>query len=145
KTLAFGPKQVFCGKRAVLKDQFSRITCAQAELVFFLAGAKSLHALFDNECGKTVGVRGSVCHGNDDQRVGVVPVGAESLAAVEDPLFPASHSRHAGAAGVRTRRGLGQSPGTDKLAGCELRDVFLSLSFISRDKNMVRAKRSVRG
>ena len=84
-----------------------------------------------------MGVRCAVGDGDHNQHVGIMTIGAESFAAVQNPVFSFAHRRHTGAARIRARRGLGQSPGPDVFAGRQLRDIFLLLLFRSGQKNVI--------
>src|ERR1700735_4021653 len=132
------------GNDAIFKDQFGGIAGAQAELVFFFAGTKSLGVFVDNESRNAVGVRGSVGDGENDNRVSVVAVSAERLRSIQHPAVSLADSGHASAAGVRPRRGLCQSPGTDEFAGRQYADAFTLLRFVAGKENMIRAERRVR-
>ena len=109
------PQKIFGRKHAIFKDQFRGVAGAQAKFVFFLPGTKSLRSLLHDESRQPMGMRGAVGHGNHDQNVGIVAVGAESLGAVQHPVVAFAHRSHARAACVRSGRGLGQSPGADEL------------------------------
>ena len=90
-------------------------------------------------------VRRPIGDGEHDDHIGIVPVGAKRLGAIQHPAIPFAHSGHARAACVRSRRWLGQSPRADKLSCRQLADIFLLLRFVAGEKNMIRAERSVRG
>ena len=82
-------------------------------------------------------VRRAVGYCDDYYYVGIVPIGAERLSSVQYPVAASTHGCHAGAAGVRSGRGFGQTPGTDVFTCCQLADVLLFLFFRSCEKNMV--------
>ena len=68
---------------AILEQQFAGVGAAHAELVEFLRGGKSLHALFDDEGGHAARAGVEVGLGVDHQRVGDGTVGDPHLVAVE--------------------------------------------------------------
>ena len=144
KPLPSCPSRFSDGNEAIFEDQFRRVAGAQAKLVFFLAGAKSLRIFFHDERGEPVRVSGAVRHGKHDQHVGVVAVGDKSLGAVQHPSALRLGGGHARAARVRARRRLGQSPGADKFPGRQLGDVLLFLTLVSGYEDVIRAQRSVR-
>src|SRR5277367_2028561 len=90
-------------------------------------------------------VGGAVGDADHHQNVGITAVGDESLGAVEHPVVAFTNGSHASAAGVRTGGRLSQAPGADIFAGGQPADVFLFLLFVARQKNVVRAERSVGG
>src|SRR5207248_11477554 len=77
--------------------------------------------------------------------VRVVAVGDERLRAIEHPVATSADRCHARAAGVGTRRRLGQSPRANKFTGSKLRNVFFLLGIVSSKKDVVGTKRSMRG
>ena len=120
-------------------------TGAQAELVFFFAGAEAGRAFFDDEGGEAVGALALIGDGDDDRYVGVVAVGDEGLVAVEDPLVAFADGGGAGGGGVGAGAGLGESPGAEPFAGGEFGDVLLLLGFVAGEEDVVGAERIVRG
>src|SRR5215831_13246800 len=90
-------------------------------------------------------MRSAVSYGEHHDDVGIVAVGTERLGAVQNPTVAFADRSHAGAAGVGTRRRLGETPGTDVFSGRQLADVFLLLRFVTREKNVIGAKRSMCG
>jgi hypothetical protein len=95
---------VFFRHFAILEHQFAGVGAAHAELVEFLRGGKSLHALFDDEGGDAAGTGVGIGLGIDHQRVGNRAVGDPHLAAVEHEaiallLGACLHRHHVGAGG----------------------------------------------
>src|SRR3954469_2516322 len=89
-------------------------------------------------------MRSAIGYRDDHQNVGIVAVSAESLGAVQDPVISLANGSHARAACVRSGRWLGQAPRANELAGSQLGNIFLLLTFVCSQKNMVRAKRGMR-
>ncbi len=140
EAVALFAQQVLRRNLAVFEDQFRGVAGAQAELVFFLAGAESFGALFHHECRQSVGVRGLVGHGDHHRHVGVVSVGDEGLGAVEHPLVASAYRRAARAARIRTRARLRQPPCAEELAAGQLGNVFAFLLFIAGHEDVIAAK-----
>ena len=115
-----------CGNR---EDHFGSVTGTHAELVFFLTGAKTGSAFFQDEGADAVGFLGFVGNGHRDADVRVGTVGGEGFGAVEHPVITLTNGGGARAAGVRTGFGLSEGPGAKLFSlgeGHEI--VFLVLS-----------------
>ncbi len=137
KAPALLAKKVFVRHKTIFEDQLRRIAGAQSELVFFFPRTKSFGALLDNERRKPVGVRRAIGYRQHDDRVRIVAVGDESLGAVEHPSALRPRRRHPRTARIRPRRGLGQPPRADVLAGGQLRHILLLLRLVSRHINVI--------
>ena len=87
----------------------------------------------------------AVGHGDDDNGIRIMAVGAKSFRPIENPDVSTPLRGHAGAAGVRSGRWLGQTPGAKKLAGGKFAYVFFLLCVVSGEKDVIRTQRGVRG
>src|SRR5205823_1726800 len=143
ETVAFGPEQVLGRNQAVFKDEFGGIASAQPELVFLLTWTKARRSLFNNKRRESVRVRSAIGDRDNDDYVGIMAVRAKSLVAVQHPSFALADGAHAGAAGVRSGRGFGQSPRADVFTGRQLAHILLLLTFISRDEDVIATQAGV--
>ena len=89
-------------------------------------------------------VRRAIGYRQHDDRVRIVAVGDESLGAVEHPSALRSRRRHPRTTRIRPRRGLGQPPCAEVLAGGQLRHILLLLRLVSRHINVIRTKGRMR-
>ncbi len=133
------------GQPAIGEQHFAGRARAHAHLVFFLADAKPGQSLFENERRNAVMRRTAIRHRHRNAHVGVLRVGRECLPAVQHPAVAVSHRTRARTRRIRSRLRFRQRPRADPFPGRELRDVFLPLFVRTGEKNMIRAKRIVRG
>ena len=130
---------------AVLKQDFPGRAGAHAELVFFLADAKSRRVLFDDERRNAV-LRGrAIGHEHRDTDVGVMRIRRERFAAVQHPFVAVPDRRASGPGRVGSGFRLGQRPAADPLARRELRDISLALLVVGGSEDVIRAERIMRG
>src|SRR5438067_5295463 len=141
ESIAFLAQKIGRRHATVLKDHFGGVAGAQPQLVFFLAGAKTLHALFDNERREAVRSRGLIGHSDYNHNVSVMTVGDECLRPVEHETIALANGGSSSAAGIRSRTRLGQPPGAEKLTAGQFGNVFSLLLFGSRNVDVIRAKR----
>ena len=141
---ADGAQHVLGWHLAILEHQFAGVGAAHAELVEFLRGGKSLHALFDDEGGHAARTGVEVGLGVDHQRVGDRTVGDPHLVAVQHVaialLVGAGLHRHHVAAGA----GLGHCERTDVFARDQLWQIFPFLRLVAVALDLVDAQVGVR-
>ncbi len=142
--VAFFAQQVFQRNLAVFEDELRRVAGAQAELVLFLARLESLCSFFDDESRKAVRMGCLVGHRNYHHNVGVMPVRAEGLRAVQHPLVALADRRAARAPCIGSRARLRQPPRANELPRCQLGDVLAFLLLASSHKNMIAAQGRMR-
>ena len=70
---------------AIGENYFGSIAGADAKFIFFFAGLKSGHSLFQNESRNSVRACLAIGDGHRDADVGVMSVGGESFRAVQEP------------------------------------------------------------
>jgi hypothetical protein len=145
EAVAFLAQQILRRDHAVFKNHLRGVAGPQAELVLFLAGAKSFGIFLHDEGRKAVRVGSAVGHRDHDDHVGIVAVGAESFRAVENPIATLAPRGHAGAARVRSGRGLSQSPCADQFTGRKFADVLLFCASSAGKKDVIGAERRVCG
>ena len=126
------PSRFSAGTKQSSKISSAVSLARRPSLFSFFPGRNPLASLLHHERGKSVRVRRAIGHRQHDDHVGIVAVGDESLGAVEHPSALRPRRRHARAARIRPRRGLGQSPCADVLAGGQLRNVLFLLRLVAR-------------
>src|SRR5271166_1835309 len=144
EAFAFGAEKILGGDFAVGEDNFGSVAGAHAQLVFFLAGAKTGSSLFKDERADAVRAFGFVGDGHGHADIGIVTVRGEGFRAVENPMRAVPAGNGAGAPGIGAGFGFREGPGTELLALGERDEILALLLFAAELVDVIAAQRIVR-
>src|SRR5688572_10223906 len=145
EALPFRSQQLGGGDPALVENHFARLARAHAELVLFLAGAKTGRPFLNNEGGDAAIPFRAVGHGSDDDEITGPAMRDELLRPVDHPGIAVANGRRPHGRGVAARCGLGEAPRSQLLSACQRRQVLLPLAFGAEHIDVRRSEPVVRG